>query len=1389
MDDSFSIEIAAYAGLFLASLVPALLFARRPTSVARRFLGATAWCLPVAVLILMVSDLRHQVVGDARVGQTYRQTWRAIDQAADAAVEVLEASDLGSGYRRLELFELLADPAIDLSPEGGARSSRHGLTILVFDALGEAVAWRGPGLLHEPDVDALSANGSSWTRGHTATTLWTTRFFGPSNRWRLVSGTSLALEPFPFGPARERDPPGGSPGWVLASADGRLPTGPDAPTIRVVSPDPGSGHPALWLQVLPSPPLDVRAWLRSPARRAVVVILGWLTAIWAGLHLLWPVAGGEPGVSRRWILCLALFTGLAGSWLGAGASSLTAGCAALLWTVLMARQGRGPVDEAAPSVDRPGTSPWPVFGVGAAGFALLLGACWWLQHALGPLDLSGIEAAGADGWAIRFALGAFAVALFQSLPSLPARALSAGFWRPFPWGSLFLLSAAAVQSRHPLPWMLGAAAAGCFSLWWSTAGRRAVLPQATLALVASLLAALAWQSTGRVLLQQRIEQVYLPLSVPPTEEEREELRAELQSYFGSWAPADQAFTQAPGGVWSHDDLAFKLWQQSPLPARDGLSAVHVITVDGDESSFSFGLPLGDGGEPSLKASRLRVPASPSWSSVIRGETLVYSGDEFWGQIQYFLIPRPGFRLEINEIEELERHLVREKPRDDMADGLPEEVGYGFFNLQGKAIASPWETLPPLPPEVLAKPDGRTRWSTPSGESWCWLQLEERGVTALFLPVLTPREGLERLGFVAFGICGPLLCGICLLWLIPSSWGRLWSTLQAALRSYSKRLILVYTLLLLMPLVALNLILLRSFSDRLQQENLADAQRAMVSARELLVSYLQDLEPGVLIETQVNRDLLEWMSDLVQHQVNLYWGSRIYRSSQEELFTSGLSPRRIPDEIFTRLTLVGHGMELRRQQTGELTYLEVYAPLDVPGVVSSQQELFLSVPLLEQEEEAEQRLSALRRRALLVTSALFILLTAVGSRLTRSFTRPIVELIAGTERIARGEPFPDIRPRETELSALAQAIDTMSRQVDDSHRGLVREKRFVERVVANITSAVVSLDHEHRVAFQNDVAAQLLGTAVGEPIDRRLAEEPELAPLRDFWRQAQAEGQKQERQVKLRPAGETVDVREWSLTWVPIPGDADPAALLVVDDDTEVMRGQRLEAWAEMARIIAHEIKNPLTPIQLSAEHLRQVRKVEPDRFDEIFDRCTDNILTNVEELRSIASEFSIYSRIPAAKLVTADLAEAMAELAEAYRDAAGGGVEMVLHAPPEPVPARFDEKLLGRAVRNLLENAYRAAAAEGGRVELTARRGDSGRFAEVEVRDSGPGVDPQKLKRIFEPYFSTYETGTGLGLAIVQRIVNEHGGEVEARNRPSGGLSVIIRIPLAEAGHKDSDSS
>ena len=320
-----------------------------------------------------------------------------------------------------------------------------------------------------------------------------------------------------------------------------------------------------------------------------------------------------------------------------------------------------------------------------------------------------------------------------------------------------------------------------------------------------------------------------------------------------------------------------------------------------------------------------------------------------------------------------------------------------------------------------------------------------------------------------------------------------------------------------------------------------------------------------------------------------------------------------------------------------------------------------MPLLAQQEEGARQLAQLRRQGLLVTAALFTLLVAVGRRLARNFTRPLMQLVEGTRRIAAGATSLDLAPTELELALLVEAVDEMARQIADARERLVREKQ-VGRADGG--------EHHLRRRLPRPRAAG----ADAQPGRRRAARAPAwgrawrrrspagsgCAPVADFLRDRRL------RDGPRRPCGWRRRTGEGSASGrssgCRVPGAGEPSALLVVEDATEVLRSQRLLAWAEMARMIAHEIKNPLTPIRLSTEHMMEVYKHDPDHFDRVFERCTTNILTQVDELRSIASEFSAYSSIPRIDPKPADLVASMADLVEGYRAAPPPGVSVEFEA-------------------------------------------------------------------------------------------------------------------------------
>jgi len=1405
--------------LLLALLLISL--ARRPPRREAVIIGVS---LSIAILALAVTweaELRRsssEAEWVETAGRQYARLWDDLGTDAAAGAQAL-GKPPGDMRTRLEAFGSLSRIESESARGRGRRS------LLLLDPDGAAVAWAGEGLLHEVDPERVPRSGLSYQASFGAVTLFSVQPLPSESQvrrpWRVVAGASFPTDtlPFPAIPRRLRWSVVDSPAEVLPDVTAVPLKG--APTLVVSHPGPAEPAGRPWALHL--------AW-------AGIAFAFIALAVMRGVGLVLPrealesKAEREPergSERRRWVALLFLSgvfaVGMAAALppallalLGAGVGLAAAGLAGTMGEQRASQDGPSPTNFGRAEVSSPlggggleqgggkgavpeKLTPWgpgsegpthwwwtALFGGLAA--VLLCAAAWFLQGQGPPLDLSAGILADPEPFSVRFAFAAAAFGLLcLSGRRRGAETPPGDRWA---WGAVLALLAGAALADYPAAAVaLLAAGAGAGAVYADRRRLGHIMSLAAVALMAVLLASGGSEVAYRLRLRSWSARDLLTQLVPPSAKQNAAVQEELRLYLEK-SDLQQVAPRPPAGL-NRQDLAFTLWRGSPLSRLHALSALVVVPREGVASSFSFGLPTVRSGRLDWSPERWEDLTLPMWgNTLITGETEIRFAGQPWGTARYWLMPRPGFQLgDSRRLEDVEIGLLRGGPDSGPFEEEQGPLLYALYAPDGRAAISPWEEAPPLP-RALRLPPGRRQASgvmdTPSGRAYTYVHAMAEGWEVVYVPVEKPLDALERVANASLGVL--LLLALCappvLLLALPRAAFR--DVLWRAVRSYSKRLIIVYTVLLLVPLLLLNAVLVRSMEDRLRRQQRNAGEAALIAAQKILGEKLLNLPPGFGVDTGLGDRLLSDLSEIVRHEMNLYYGSGIYASSKHELFAAGLLPNRIPGEVYSRLSLLGYGLSSRTNRVGDAAYLEIYAPLRLPGVAAGEDRLFLSMPLLAQQEEVSRELARLRRHGLLITLSLFLLLVAVGTRLARNFTRPITELVAGTRRIAAGATSLEMSPTELELAALVEAVDDMAGRIARGREQLLREKQVVERMVENITSGVISLDRDGRVLMHNRVAAELLGARVGESLEGAVTEQEHLAPVTAFLKtiEPRHEGERSEmargdmERTTVRLADPDGTDREWSLIWVPLPGAGEPAALLVVEDATEVLRNQRLLAWAEMARIIAHEIKNPLTPIRLSAEHMREVWRRDPEHFDKVFERCTVNILTQVEELRSIASEFSTYSAILQIDPKPGDLTAAIADLAEGYRAAPPPGVRVGLETDG-PIPARFDAKLLGRAVRNLLENALRAAAAHaGGHGEVLVRVVKDNGHARISVTDNGPGVRPENLPRIFDPYFSTHDTGTGLGLPIARRVVEEHGGHITARNRAEGGLEVVITLPV-----------
>jgi len=1280
----------------------------------------------------------EDLLAAAREG--YDALWREIDGVAAAAARRVGALDPAAASD-LELFDSVAAAL----PARGDRD----WTLYLVGPLGRLRAWSGAGLLHPVEPPLLPQPGRAHRSSLTAATLLAAAALEGQPGWRVVAGVSLATDSLPF--RLPGDAHLGTP-WGLTAA-GETGAGGRAAILR-------ADTPTLLIdeaRLAEGPKQGARPWFLGPFP-------------WLGAWLLLAATAFRRRLGGAAGLLLVVGFVCLGRAAGAGPGLLAALAAATL----------AALGSAAAARRRSRVALGPVRGV--AGAAVLLALAWALQRPA-PVDLvahflmpgpAGVQRAvlflAALAW-----LGLLVQHAAAGVPR-PGKDGGAGLW-------LAALALTAAAAATDLPWVAAAlvlASGGV--LGRALAGvplRRRPLVLAGLALTGALAAATANEIAYRAVLRRELGGPTLAALAPPTPAETAAERRELGDHFERFDLAD--LSAADLGELDHTDLAFQLWRQSPLARRRAISAVQLRGDGGESHLFSFGIPVDAAGRP-LVQSRERIFDRPVWDYALVNETApLLLGRERWGEVEYWLLVRPGHRLAPGDLADVSLDLLRGGPSGRGAvQDLVQPASYALYRNAQQARISPWTEPPALPAGALPpdrRTSGRGRVVTPDGPSWLWTAAEPDGIRALSLSRLGPVESFERAGRHTLGSLWPLAALAGIVFLLRLSRGEFRDRIRDLWRSYSRRLVLVFSFLVMVPVVVVDVLVLRVLSERLEEEQLAEARRALGSAQRVLGEYASAQQSGMGIDTLLDDDLMSWLSQVLDHEVNLYWlpSGEVSASSRQELFAAGLLPRRIPGEVYSALRLRGRRLAARQVRTGTTEYTELYAPLALPGEDPQSARFLISIPLLAQEAAVAAEIEGLRHQVALATALLVVLLVALGARLAASFTTPLEELVEGTRRIAGGAERLGLEPREQELATLVEAIDRMAQRIADGRRELMLEKRVVERMVDNITAAVVSVDDGHRVIMQNEVAGRLLGTAVGESLETALARDETLGKVLEGLRRSELGGGPQ---TIALPGDEEGETREWSLVWVPIPGEGEPRALVVVEDVTEVVRGQRLQAWAEMARIIAHEIKNPLTPIRLSAEHMRELHERDPAGLERVFDQCVGNILRHVEELRVIATEFSTYSHIPRIDPAVGDLTREVRELVSGYRLSPPPGVEIELEAPPEPILVAFDGRLLMRALRNLLENALRAAAGGGTvRVELLPERGG----AAILVADTGPGVAADQLSKIFDPYFSTHDTGTGLGLPIARRIIEEHGGEIQARNRRGGGLEVRVTLPAVPA--------
>lgn len=606
-------------------------------------------------------------------------------------------------------------------------------------------------------------------------------------------------------------------------------------------------------------------------------------------------------------------------------------------------------------------------------------------------------------------------------------------------------------------------------------------------------------------------------------------------------------------------------------------------------------------------------------------------------------------------------------------------------------------------------------------------------------------------------------------------------------TFYARLTTVFLLTALAPLLSLAYFVTRFSTREFNRELVVTGLNSLQTVRRVAEDYLNLAEPGY--GEEIDENVVFWLSRVVRQDINLYRGADLMATSTPELYGSSILNERLDGPVYRALYLEREPFRLAQERVTDLDYETLNAPMriDRAGAIG-----VISIPLASQSRAVARKVEELAD-AILISSCLTVFLLAlVGWLVARRVSGPIASLAGAARRVAEGDL--DVRvqaPAQDEIGILVESFNRMAGSLREQREALRRRTEYIETILTRAKTGVLSLDAQGTLITINPAAQQLVAPdgpppTPGDHLPQRLAGATTLRPLLQALQRSLDGSLEGEVAIAIGPAGDERRLRAVFLPFTTAEGAA-PGRIVLLEDVTEIVRSGRLAAWAEMARRIAHEVKNPLTPIQLSVEHIRRLWRAQDTQFGKVLAECLDNIQSQVKALRQIATEFSAYSRLPQLHLEPTPIGLLLDEALRPYLTSSPPGISIRKSIAEGLPPLQADRAVLSRALVNLIENALQAMP-EGGALEVTA--GPAAGLApgvRIAVSDTGIGIDPAVLPRIFEPYFSTKTGGSGLGLAIARRAVEEHGGTIHIASRPGVGTVVSLNLPTVMVSREGLD--
>ncbi len=841
----------------------------------------------------------------------------------------------------------------------------------------------------------------------------------------------------------------------------------------------------------------------------------------------------------------------------------------------------------------------------------------------------------------------------------------------------------------------------------------------------------------------------------------------------------------------HEILAFELWKMTELFTLGTQSSIEIYSRDGTlVSRFSNNLPSFEETIQSpastpfeLKISEKEYSIGGLSRNVLYGELPILSGSMVAGSAVIHILNEPENIPFLTLGQSFSKFFGEPETNLLYSELIGTQPPFIIYEKNGKIRFSNVANPPYLSQDIM-----NNHWSN---DDWKLFPISDYPYE---LYLLRHDEKFFATGFLAknFFKDASLFVKFCFLSLIigailfilvrilyhPSSFAPLHlnNVIGYIRMSYYRKLLISIIIASLIPLLFLSF-LIRGIITQKANEAIYDSGLNILEASSRVVNdYLaaQGEEIGADLEETVNDEVLFWLSGVVNQDIILFSRGSLLASSRRDLFLAGLLSRRLDSEVYKKIILNNEPYLIKEEYFGNKLFYILYSALDMEGFPAG----VISIPLNVSYNRILMEAKNVGDIILLVTVLTLLLLAAISYFIASSVSRPIVNLVSATARITSGDYDTHVSSRSSdETKMLTESFNEMARSLKVQRDDLRKRKDYIEKILNNITTGVISTDHRGNVVTINPSASFLLklDTPISEGIHLPdfLARSQKYKSLAHLLEESLiSEKQRIETELEIPIARKMSQLKIVIFPFFE-QEKTPPGRILLIEDITEMVRSNRLSAWAEMAKNIAHEIKNPLTPIQLSAEHLKSVFKNDRAKIDTLFENCIETIIKQVSELRRISADFSSYSRIPELKKEKVNLSILMKEVLDPYRNTLPERIKLV-ETYEEVGDSLIDRKVMKGAFINIIENSLQAISDEG-EIRVSVRK-DSNR-TEITIEDSGEGIPEENLDKLFEPYFSTKEHGTGLGLAISKKVIEAQEGEISAESKLSQGTKIIIKFP------------